>query len=463
MKRKPRSKSGKEQVDWSLNLDVVYPNAAGIDIGNQSHYVAVPPEKDSEPVRQFSCFTEDLRRMAAWLKSCGIKTVAMQSTGVYWLPVYEVLTEEGFQVFLVNARHTKSLPGRKTDVRECQWLLQLHTFGLLNNSFRPPEEICVLRAYWRQRGEHVASASACIQRMQKVLTEMNVQLANVISDITGMTGMAILQAILDGERDRYKLADLADARIQASREEIARSLEGNWRKELLFILQQEVNLYRIYQQQIEECDTALLAHLQTLDDRTEPGSPLPPAKTNKRAGGNAPTGFDLRGELYRISGTDLTQIDGINIMNAQTIIAEVGVDMSRFPSEAHFASFLGLCPNNQITGGKVFRRGTKQVQNRAATALRMAATSLWRSKTYLGAKFRRLRSRLGAPKAITAMAHTLARLVYRMLRYGEHYVDRGMKYYEEKYRQNEIRNMHKRAKDLGLLLTLAPDPSSPTS
>lgn len=359
-------------------------------------------------------------------------------------------------MFLVNARHTKNPPGRKTDVQECQWLLQLHTFGLLNNSFRPPEEICVLRAYWRQRGEHVAAAGACIQRMQKVLTEMNVQLANVISDISGLTGMAIIQAILNGERDRYKLADLADPRIHATREEIARSLEGKWRNELLFILQQERNLYQIYQQQIAECDTALAAHLQTLDDKVEPGSQLPPTKANKRAGSDAPTSFDVRGELYRISGTDLTQIDGINIMTAQTVIAEVGVDMSRFPSEAHFASFLGLCPDNQITGGKVFRLGTRHVQNRAATALRMAASTLWRSKTYLGAKFRRLRTRLGAPKAITAMAHMLARLVYRMLRYGDQYVDKGMNYYEEKYRDHQIRSIQKKAKELGLEVTLSP-------
>jgi transposase len=264
MKGKRKEKAGNEQQDWSVNLHVVHPNAAGIDIGNESHYVAVPPDRDAEPVRQFACFTEALQRMATWLKSCGIDTVAMQSTGVYWLPVYEILTEEGLQVFLVNARHTKNLPGRKTDVQECQWLLQLHTFGLLNNSFRPPEEICVLRAYWRQRAEHVASASACIQRMQKVLTEMNVQLANVISDISGLTGLAIIQAILAGERDRYKLAALAHPRIQATREEIARSLEGNWRKELLFILQQELDLYQIYQQQIAECDTALAVHLQTL-------------------------------------------------------------------------------------------------------------------------------------------------------------------------------------------------------
>jgi len=290
--------------------------------------------------------------------------------------------------------------------------------------------------------------------MQKVLTEMNVQLANVISDISGLTGLTIIQAILKGERDRYKLAELADVRIRASREEIARSLEGNWRKELLFILQQELNLYQIYQQQIAECDTALAAHLRTLDNKVEPGSQPPAAKAGKKAGTNAPTSFDLRGELYRISGADLTQIDGINIMNAQTIIAEVGVDMSRFPSEAHFASFLGLCPDNQITGGKVFRRGTRHVDNRADTALRMAATSLWRSKTYLGAKFRRLRARLGAPKAITAMAHMLARLVYRMLRYGEQYVDKGMNYYEEKYREHEIRSIQKKAKDLGFVVTL---------
>jgi transposase len=261
---------------------------------------------------------------------------------------------------------------------------------------------------------------------------------------------------LKGERDRYKLAAMADVRIQATREEIARSLEGNWRQELLFILQQELHVYQIYQQQIVECDAALQAHLQTVENKSEPTSQLPPPKANKKAGDNAPTRFDLRGELYRISGADLTQIDGINVMNAQTIIAEVGVDMSRFPSEAHFASFLGLCPDNQITGGKVLRRGTKRVQNRAATALRMAATSLWRSKTYLGAKFRRLRARLGAPKAITAMAHMLARLVYRMLRYGEQYVDKGMQYFEEKYRQHQIYSIEKKARDLGFTVTLAP-------
>ena len=333
--------------------------------------------------------------------------------------------------------------------------MKLHTYGLLNNSFRPSEEICVLRTYWRQRDDHVKAASAAIQRIQKVLTEMNVQIANVISDISGVTGMAILDAILVGERDPYKLAELADARIQASPEEIAKSLEGNWRTELLFLLRQEREIYLEYRKRIGECDEALQKHLKTLEDRAEPGSQPLPSKPGKRAGGNAPP-FDLRSELYRISGLDLTRIDGINVMIAQTIVAEVGLDMSRWATEAHFASWLGLCPDNKITGGKVYRRGTRHVENRAAAAFRMAATSLWRSKTYLGAKFKRLRTHFGAPKAITAMAHHLARLVYRMLKYGQDYVDKGMDFYQQRYRQQQIKLLQNKAKDLGLVISVAP-------
>ena len=369
--------------------------------------------------------------------------------------MYEILIEHGLSVFLVNAAHTRNLPGRKSDVQECQWLMKLHTYGLLNNSFRPTEEICVLRTYWRQRDDHVKAASATIQRMQKVLTEMNVQIANVISDISGVTGMAILNAILEGERDRYKLAELAHPRIQASREEIARSLEGNWRLELLFVLRQERDIYRQYQNRIGECDEAIQAHLKTMEDKAEPGSKPEAPKAGKRAGRNAPQ-FDLRSELYRISGIDLTRIDGINVMTAQTILAEVGLDMSRWPTEAHFASWLGLCPDNKTTGGKVFHRGSRHVENRAATAFRMAATSLLRSKTYLGAKFKRLRAHLGAPKAITAMAHSLARLVYRMLRYGQQYVDKGMEFYQQRYQQQQIKWIQKKATELGLVITLAP-------
>jgi transposase len=442
----------------SMSLEVVHPDAAGIDIGNAAHYVAVPPDRDGEPVRRFDCFTQDLHAMADWLNRCGIVTVAMQSTGVYWLPVYEILVARGFEVFLVNARHTKNLPGRKSDVQECQWLMKLHTYGLLNNSFRPSQEICILRTYWRQRDEHVKSASTAIQRMQKVLTEMNVQLANVISDISGVTGMAILDAIVEGERNRYQLAELADPRIKANKEEIAKSLEGNWRPELLFVLRQERDIYREYQKRIGECDAAIQAHLKKMDDQAEPGSKPETPKRGKRAGGNAPQ-FDLRGELFRISGIDLTKIDGINVMTAQTIVAEVGLDMSKWPSEAHFASWLGLCPDNKITGGKVYHRGSRHVENRAATAFRMAATSLWRSKTYLGAKFKRLRTQLGAPKAITAMAHTLARLVYRMLKYGQQYVDKGMEFYQQRYEQQQIKWIEKKARDLGLVITIAQAPA----
>ena len=297
----------------TMSLQVVHPNAAGIDIGNAAHYVAVPPGRDAEPVRRFACFTQDLQAMADWLIQCGIDTVVMQSTGVYWLPTYEILTQRGLRVLLVNARHTKNLPGRKSYVQECQWLMKLHTYGLLNNSFRPAEEIYVLRTYWRQRDDPVKAATAAIQRMQKVLTEMNVQIANVISDLSGVTGMAILGAILEGERDRYKLAELADRRIQASREEIAKSLEGNWRPELLFLLRQERETYRAYQQRIGEWDEAIQAQLKALEDRAEPGRQLPAPKAGKRAGGNAPQ-FDLRGELYRVSGIDLTRMDGINVM-----------------------------------------------------------------------------------------------------------------------------------------------------
>jgi transposase len=271
--------------------------------------------------------------------------------------------------------------------------------------------------------------------------------------------MAILNAILEGERNRYKLAELADRRVKASKEDIAKSLEGNWRPELLFVLRQQMQIYGVYQKRIRECDEAIEAHLKTMEDQAEPGSKPQTPKAGKRAGGNAPQ-FNLRGELYRISGIDLTRIDGINVMTAQTIMAEVGLDMSKWPTEAHFASWLGLCPDNKITGGRVYHRGSRHVENRAATAFRMAATSLWRSRTYLGAKFKRLRANLGAPKAITAMAHTLARLVYRMLKYGQDYVDKGMEFYQQRYQKQQINWMQKKAKDLGLVITLTAAPAA---
>lgn len=457
--QKSRSKSRAEQnhraklkpQDCTLGLQVVHPKAAGIDVGNEEHWVAVPADLDPEPVRSFGCFTPDLEAMADWLVQCGIETVAMQSTGVYWMALDNTLTERGIRVFVVNARDTKNLPGRKTDIQECQWLLKLHAYGLLRKSFRPEEEILVMRTYWRQRQQHIGDASRCIQHMQKVLTQMNVQLANAISDISGTTGQAILSAILAGERDPQTLAKLRDPRVKASEATVAKSLEGNWRPELLFVLRQEQESYQSFQTKIAECDRQLHQHYETMEAKADPKQ-LPPVPRDKRAHGNVPAGFDLREELYRATGVDLTSIDGLNVLTVQTLIAEVGSDMNRFATEAHFVSFLDLSPRNKISGGKVVGREKRRTKNRAGLALRLAAGTLLESGTYLGAQYRRLRTKLGAPKARKAMANKLARIAYRMMKYGEEYVDKGKEFYEQKYRQLQIRMLTKRATELGFQL-----------
>jgi transposase len=375
----------------------------------------------------------------------------MQSTGVYWIALYDILAERGIRVFVVNAKDTKNLPGRKTDIQECQWLLKLHAYGLLRNSFRPEEEVLVMRTYWRQRQQHIGDASRCIQHMQKALTQMNVQLANVISDISGTTGQAIVKAIVGGERDPGTLAKFRDPRVKASEATVAKSLEGNWRPELLFVLQQELESYQTFQTKIAECDRQLQRHYETMEAKADPKQ-LPPIPRNKRPHGNVPAGFDLRDELYRTTGVDLTAIDGINVLTAQTLIAEVGSDMGRFDTEAHFVSFLTLSPNNKISGGKVVGREKRKTKNRAGVALRLAAGTLLESDTYLGAQYRRLRTKLGAPKARKAMANKLARIAYRMLKYGEKYVDKGKEFYEQKYRQMQIRMLNKKATELGFKL-----------
>jgi len=339
-------------------------------------------------------------------------------------------------------------------VQECQWLLKLHAFGLLNNSFQPTDEIRIARTLWRQRGNLVAEASSVIQRMQKVLTEMNVQLSNVLSDLSGVSGMKIIGAILHGERDPWTLAALVEPGVKATPEDIAKSLEGNWREELLFVLRQHVELYRIYQEKISDCDLQLRKHLESLsskrDLKTQPIGPKPKGKKGSR---NAPQ-FDLRTELYRITGIDWTQINGIDVLTAQTVIAEAGADLSAFPSEKQFASWLGLCPTNEQSGGKILNRRTRKVVNRATVAFRNAALTLLRSQSYLGAQYRRLRTRLGAPKAITAMARKLACLFYRLIKHGQPYVDKGTEYYEGRYREQQIRSLTKRAQKLGLQLVI---------
>ena len=457
MNRKQRRETMRKIQSDSLTLEVVHPHAAGVDIGNESHYVAVPPDRDSQPVRRFGCTTAELREMAAWLKQCGICTVAMQSTGVYWIAVYDILEQADLEVYLVNARDTKNLPGRKSDVQESQWLMKLHTYGLLRNSFRPSQEIRVMRTYWRQRNDLVQSASRHILRMQKALTQMNIQLANVLSDISGATGQAIIKAILAGERDPHKLAAFRDPRVKASEEQIAQYLEGNWQEDLLFLLKQEQKGYEFCQRQIAECDRQLAQYLQQRQDCSQ-GAPLPEEKRKnrlKKKRGNKPR-FDLREGLFRMTGTDLTRIDGIDVMTAATVISEAGYDMSKWKTENHFVSWLRLCPDNRISGNKVIGKGRLPTNNPISIALKMAASSLRQSKTYLGAQFRRLRTKLGAPIAIKAMAAKLARLVYRMLRYGMKYVDQGALAYQLKHRELQVQQLKQKAAHLGYKVTPIP-------
>ena len=422
-------------------------DAAGIDVGAQSHFVAVPEDRDEQCVREFGAFTVDLYRLADWLKGCGVETVAMESTGVYWIPLFQVLEEKGFDVKLVDPRRLKSVPGRKTDVVDCQWLQQLHTYGLLAGAFRPPEQIRELRSYLRQRSMLIRYASQHIQHMQKALTQMNLKLQHVVSDITGKTGMDIIRAIAAGERDPQQLAKLRDYRSKADERTIAKALQGHWREEHLFELSQAAELYDTYQEKMAECDRRIEAHLNTFEDRSDGGTPVRDPK-KKRRQHNAPH-LDLQTHLYRMTGVDLSKIDGIDGYTALKVISEVGLDMTRWPTTKHFTSWLGLCPGSKITGGKVLSSRTKPSANRAAAALRLAANSLHRSNSALGAFLRRKKAQLGAPQAITATAHKLARLIYSMLKYGQEYVDAGQDYYESRYRERAHRNLARRAKELG--------------
>src|SRR5712671_4498931 len=374
MNRKQRREMTRQIQSEDLSLEVIHPDAAGIDIGNESHYAAVPPSRDSQPVREFRCTTAELKAMAAWLQQCRIRTVAMQSTGVYWVAVYDILEEAGLEVYLVNARETKNLPGRKSDVQESQWLMKLHTYGLLRNSFRPPQEIRTMRTYWRQRNDLIRSAARHVQRMQKALTQMNIQLANVLSEVSGVTGQAIIQAILTGERDPRKLAAFRDKRVKASQQEIARSLEGNWQEDLLFMLKQEQDGYEFCQKQMSECDERLQQYLRQREDRSK-GAELPEENRKERLRkkkANKPR-FDLRTELFRMTGTDLTQIDAIDVRTAATVISEAGWDMSKWPTEHHFVSWLRLCPDNRVSGDRVIGKGRLPINNRLTVALKIAA------------------------------------------------------------------------------------------
>ena len=431
-------------------LEQINLNAAGVDVGTEEIVVAVPKGRDERSVRPFETFTADLNRLADWLAACGIETVAMESTGVYWIPLYEILEARGFDVNLVNAQHVKNVTGRKTDILDCQWIQQLHTYGLLRPSFRPPEHICAIRSLVRQRDMLIQYRSAHIQHMQKALHLMNLQLTNVLSDITGVTGMKIIRAIVDGEHNPEVLARHRDSRCAKSEAEIIKSLEGNYKREHLFALRQALELHDFYNQQLQACD----AELEVLYNECEPVEALgntPPKPCTAKRRKNQPF-FDLAQSLYRLIGVDLTAIDGLDALSIQTIVSEIGTDMSKWPTVKHFTSWLRLCPNNKITGGKVKHRGTLPTQNRANKALRLGAQSLARSDSASGAFYRRIRAKNGAPVAVTATAHRLARIVYFMLKYKQPYRDQGADYYEEQHRARVIRNLERKAAKLGMRL-----------
>ena len=446
---KSKAKKAPKKATLPASLRQVNLNAAAIDVGAESHYVAVPEDRDDQPVREFAAFTADLYRMADWLKACGIETVAMESTGVYWIPVFQVLEERGFEVKLVDARQLKRVPGRKSDVLDCQWLQQLHTFGLLAGAFRPDDQICVLRSYMRQRAMLVRYAGQHVQHMQKALVQMNVQLQHVIEDITGATGMRIIRAILSGERNPQHLAALRDPNCKNSAATIAKALEGDWREEHLFALEQAVELVDAYQAKIAACDERILTHLGTFNDRSGDGpSPHGPAPRKDRHD----LSFDATAELYRLTGIDLTLVSGLEANTVLKIISETGLDMSKWPSSKHFSSWLGLAPNNRVSGSKVISRRTLPSSNRAATALRIAARSLCRSRSALGAFLRRKAAQIGMPKAITATAHKLARIIYNMLRYGTEFVEQGQDYYERAYQDRVLKSITRRAQEMGYCL-----------
>jgi len=437
-------------------LPTIFPNAAGIDISADEIVVAVPPDRDPQPMRVFRTFTPDLEALVAWLLACGIDTVAMESTGVYWLPLYELLEQHGIVPYLVNGRHVKSVPGRKSDWNDAQWLQKLHTLGLLRASFRPDVEIAALRTLTRYRAELIAHRAPHILHMQKALQQMNIQLERVLSDIMGTSGQAIIRAIVAGERDPIVLAQLRKAGCKSSEETIAKALSGTWKDELLFVLTQALVIYDVYTAQIAVCDGEIEQYLQRMDARG--GDPhaalpdLPPAKRDSRSK-NAPS-FNARAHYARLVGVDLVAVMGLSSSSVQTIISEIGTDMSRFPTSKHFCAWLGLAPRNDISGGKVLRSRTMKVVNRATQAFRQAAQSVSRSDSAVGAYYRAMRARKGPEQATVATAHKIARIVYHLLKYGEAYEAENADAYEQKRQERELRVLTRRAAKLGY--TLAP-------
>jgi transposase len=433
-------------------LPVIEPNAAGIDVGATQVFVAVPADRDPESIRSFETFTVELEKLADWLQQCRIQTVAMESTGVYWIPLFQILEKRKIEVCLVNARHVKNVPGRKTDVEDCQWIQHLHSVGLLRGSFRPDDEICAIRSLWRHRDNLIQLATVHLQHMQKALDQMNLQIHHVISDLAGTTGLAIVDAILAGERDPHELAKLRDWRIKASEETIMKSLVGDYREEHLYVLRQSLECYRTYQKMIQDLDVKVKHRMGRLPSKVDPAAKPLGKERNPRKTPRRPEPLDLRLELYRAFGVDLTQIPGINALTAQVLLTEVGTSLARFPTAAAFCSWLRLCPEPRISGGQVLSSKTRPTKNRAALALRLAAQALHKSQTFLGDYFRRMKARLGPPKAITAVAHKLARIVYHMITRQQEY---DMTIFQEQERRVQDRKRNRlcaQARELGFQL-----------
>ena len=451
-----RSHRRRQKAPTPQSLPVLEPNAAAIDIGATQLHVALPPDRAPEPVRVFGSFTVDLQELATWLLAHGITTVALESTGVYWIPVFQILEARGLTVCLVNARHVKNVRGRKTDVADCQWLQYLHAVGLLAPSFRPPDAVCAVRALLRHRDTLVVQGAQAIQHMQKALTQMNLQLHHVLSDLTGQSGLRILDAILAGERDPEQLADLRDRQVKAPREQVIKALQGDWRPELLFVLRQARERYRYGQEQLRECDREIERLLAAFESVAAPEDAPPPPP-------NAPRGTrknqihlpdtDLRTELFRLYGIDLTYCPGLGPATVATLFAELGRDLSAFPTAKRFCSWLGLCPDPSKSGGRVLRDKTRDVKHRVATALRLAAQALHHSDSALGVFYRRMRAKLGAAPAITATAHKLARIFYHLVTTGTPYDESIFERLEEEHQERQLQRLRRQARKLGFTLT----------
>jgi transposase len=432
---------------------LLHPHAAGIDVGAREVYVAVPPGSDPQPVQCFATFTEDLLAVRDWLQACGITTVALESTGVYWIALFQILERAGLEVVLVNARHAKNLPGRKTDVQDCQWLQYLHSVGLLRGSFRPADQVCAVRTILRHRDSLVDGAARCVNHLHKALTQMNVQVQHVISDITGVTGLAILEAILNGERDPVALAKLKDHRIKASRDTLAKSLRGDWREEHLFTLRQSFELWKMHQQLIGACDAQIESMLREFDTRLEKDAALAPSKTTHQKPQKNEPQFLAREECFRVLGVDLTAVPGFQTPTVLVLVCELGPSFAeKFKTAKHFGSWLGLCPDNRITGGRIYSVKTRDVKSRVAKALRLAAQNLGRAQNYFGDLYRRWKARLGAPKAITAMAHKLARVLWHLLKFKQAFDWKVFEKEEQKMKRQKLARLQNLAASLNYQL-----------